>query len=335
MAFKASAYPHPSQVFTNTEYISICVPTFCRPFYLRKLLDTLREHADMKYEVIVYDDGSPEEFRDEVYQMAKQENFLFVCNNYYNTGLCTAANRSIALASSRYILFLNDDCFFVRPCLRDVANALSKDYIGVVSPCNDMGPMADSNVTDANGTRVAVSNFLGGGSSMGFRKDVWAEVGGWDERSTSGQSDNVFFHKILRAGYFKGVMEGPDRVKVGNFVYGDDYKATAKYMKFDCSIPKVFGLTDEQQVYLNHKRREACQVWVDGERTIENRHLFDDRENPQAGLNDMPYWHTYFNDMFGGKGTNHNPQDINWEVAKRHTHDRWKNYIAQDFRLEI
>lgn len=333
MAFRASDYLHPCQIFPNTQFISICVPTFCRPFYLRKLLDTLKEHADMKYEVIVYDDGSPEEFRDEVYQMAKQEKFLFVVNNYYNTGLCTAANRSIALASSRYILFLNDDCFFVRPCLQDVCNALSKDYIGVVSPCNDLGPIADKDVTDANGTRVAVSNFLGGGSAMGFRKDVWAEVGGWDERSTSGQSDNVFFHKILRAGYFKGIMEGPDRVKVGNFVYGNEYKATAKYMKFDCSIPKVFGLTDEQQVYLNHKRREACQVWVDGERTIPDRHLFDDRENKEAGLNDINYWSCYFQEMFGNVGTSHCADAIDWDIAARHNQSRWKDYIMKDFRL--
>jgi len=333
MPFKASDYPTPEQVFPNTQFISICVPTFCRPFYLRKLLDTLKEHADMMYEVIVYDDGSPIQFRDEVYQMAKQEQFLLVMNNYCNTGLCTAANRSIALASSRYILFLNDDCFFIRPCLKDICNALSKDYIGVVSPCNDMGPIADKDVCDVNGTKVAVSNFLGGGSAMGFRKDVWAEVGGWDERSTSGQSDNVFFHKILRAGYFKGVIAGHEAVKVGNFVYGDDYKATAKYMIYDCSIPKIFGLTDEQQILLNHRRREACQVWVDGERTIPDRHTFDDRPNKEAGLNDMPYWYNYFQEMFGSTGTVHTADTIDWEVAKKHTHDRWKNYIVQDFRL--
>ncbi len=210
---------------------------------------------------------------------------------------------------------------------------MSKDYIGVVSPCNDPGPIADKDVCDINGTRLAVTNFLGGGSAMGFRKSVWQEIGGWDERSTSGQSDNVFFHKILRAGYFKGIYAGHDTVKVGNFVYGDDYKATAKYMIYDCSIPKIFGLTNDQQILLNHRRREACQVWVDGERTVPNRETFDDRPNPGAGLNDMPYWHNYFLGVFGSNGTVHTSDTIDWEAAKRHGHDKWREQITTDFRL--
>jgi hypothetical protein len=104
-------------------------------------------------------------------------------------------------------------------------------------------------------------------------------------------------------------------------------------MIYDCSVPKIFGLTEEQQIYLNHKRREACQVWVDGERTIEDRHLFDDRSNPTAGLNDMPYWHNYFQEVFGSNGTVHTADSINWEAAKRHGHDKWRDQITKDFRL--
>jgi glycosyltransferase involved in cell wall biosynthesis len=334
MPYISSQFPHPYEIMPNDKFISVCVPTFCRPHYLKKLIDTLEEFADMPYELIVGDDGSPNmAARDEVYAMKDRISFISF-NNGMNTGLCTAANTVIGLAHSKYVLFMNDDCFFVKPCLKDVCNILSKRYIGMMTPCNDMGPLHDSNVQNVNGTRMAISNFMGGGSSMAFRKEVWQQVGGWDERSTSGQSDNVFLHKILRAGYWKAIMEGKDSIKVGNFVYGDDYDDTASKMMNgnDCSLPKLFGpgMTEEKRLHMNQMRRVACQYWVDGQRTIPNRETYDDRPNLIAGLNDIPYWSNYFLDIFGGKHSN-SIDDIDWEVAKRHHQAQWKDEIFKDF----
>jgi glycosyltransferase involved in cell wall biosynthesis len=329
-------YPHPYEVFPSDKFISVCVPTFCRPAYLKKLIDTLEQYADMPYELIVGDDGSPDiRARDEVYAL-KNRISVTVFNNGMNAGLCTAANRVIALASSRYVLFMNDDCFFVKPCLKDICNVLSKRYVGLVSPCNDMGLLADQDVNNVNGTRMALTTFLGGGSSMAFRKEVWQQVGGWDERSTSGQSDNVFVFKMLRDGYWKAIMEGTDSVKVGNFVYGDAYDDTASKMMGgnDCSLPKLFGpgIDDEKRLHWNQTRRVACQWWVDGERTIPGRPQYDGRENKIAGLNDIPYWSNYFLDIFGHKHSN-SSKDIDWEVASRHNQAQWRSEIARDFRL--
>lgn len=329
--------PHPNEVFKNDEFISVCVPTFCRPHYLKKLIDTLEQYADMPYELIVGDDGSPDmKARDEVYAM-KDRISITLFNNGMNMGLCSAANNVITLARSKYILFMNDDCFFVKSCLRDVCNTLSKRYVGVMSPCNDMGPLADKDVCNVNGTRMALSNFLGGGSSMAFRKEVWQQVGGWDERSTSGQSDNVFFFKILRAGYWKAVVEGKDSIKVGNFVYGDKYDDTASKMMGgnDCSLPRLFGpgITEEQRVQWNHMRRVACQWWVDGERTVpveERRKWGDDRQNQEWGLNDIPAWSNHFLRIFGNKHSN-SIYNIDWEVAKVHHQAQWKDEILKDF----
>jgi glycosyltransferase involved in cell wall biosynthesis len=335
MVYRSNQFPHPYDVFPNDKFISVCVPTFCRPDYLKKLIDTLEQYADMPYELIVGDDGSPDmRLKEEVYKMADRIS-ITLFNNGSNMGLCAAANNVIALAHSKYVLFMNDDCFFVGPCLKDVCNVLSKRYVGVVSPCNDMGPISDNDVCNVNGTRMAVSNFLGGGSSMAFRKEVWQQVGGWDERSTSGQSDNVFFFNILRAGYWKAVVEGHDSIKVGNFVYGTAYNDTAKIMGgSDCCLPKLFGpgITEEKRLYWNQMRRVACQFWVDGERTIPNRETYDDRPNPTYGHNDIPYWSNYFMDIFGGKHSN-SAKEINWEIANRHTQDQWKNEIKKDFRL--
>jgi hypothetical protein len=214
--------------------------------------------------------------------------------------------------------------------LKDLCNVLSRPYVGFVCAANDIGPLADP-VANINGTRFAVSNYLGGGITQACRKEVWKEVGGWDLRSTSGQSDNVFLFKILRAGYWKAVMEGSQRVRCANFDEVDTYVPTAGFMKGnDCSLPKLFGISEQMQTGVNAMRRTACQVWVDGERTIPNRETFDDRPNPTAGLNDIEYWFHYFNDIFGGIGTSHDVRQIDWDIASRHGQSKWQEQILKD-----
>ena len=334
MSYKGKKYPHPDDVFPNDKYISVVAPTYCRPFYLKKMLDSIEEFADMNYEIIIHDDGSPPELQEEVFRMRDRMSIVSF-NTGMNQGLPAAANHAISRATSKYILFFNDDCFLINKCFTDICNTLSKPYVGMVSIANDVGPLRDSDgVCDVNGSRFALSNFLGGGSTIAFRKDVWAEVGGWDERSTSGQSDNVFIYKILKSGYWKGLMEGPERAKVGNFVYGDDYKPTQPFSNGDdCSIPRIFGMGKNHYIRANWMRREACQYWVDGERTIPDRRSFyDDRDNPEWGLNDIPKWGDHFLAMFNGKNSN-SIHDIDWDVAAVHGQAKWKQEIYSDFNI--
>jgi hypothetical protein len=181
-----------------------------------------------------------------------------------------------------------------------------------------------------NGTRFAISNYLGGGSCIAFRKEVWQEVEGFDDRSTSGQADNVFIYKILKQGYWKAVLEGPERVLVGNFVYGADYKPTQGFSKgHDCHYTKLFGIEDAKLEELGHHRREACQWFVDGERQIPGRPQYDGRENKVRGMNDISGWGQFFLDMYGGKNSS-SVKDINWDVAKTYGHDKWKEAIQTD-----
>jgi glycosyltransferase involved in cell wall biosynthesis len=256
-----------------------------------------------------------------------------IFNNGQNMGLNEAANRCIALASSRYVLFATDDCWFIKPCFKDLCNALSREYIGFICAANDITiPSGRSSLI--NGTRCGVTGYLGGGITQAFRKDVWKEVGGWDLRSTSGQSDNVFLFKILKSGYFKGAIEGSHRVKCENFENPEGYIPTFTFTKGnDCSLPKLFKMTNQEYLLTNHARRESCQYWVDGERTIPNRHTYDTRPNPVAGLNDIPYWGDYFSKLFSGNSGSCDINDIDWKVAAIHGQDKWKKHILRDQRF--
>lgn len=327
-------------VYPSSGFISIVVPTFCRPPYLKRLLDTLEEHADVPYEVIVHDDGSVKKYRDEVYDMCDRISTV-IFNTGINMGLCEAANRCVSIASSKYVLFLNDDCFFVKPCLKDICKTLSKGYVGTLSPAQDFVDYGSVSLDDTE--TFCLSSQLGVGSTIAFRKEVWEEVGGWDVRATSAQSDNVFIHKIHRAGYWRALIPSPASVLIGNFVNENEYMPTQPFTKGnDCSLPKLFGMPEQLWVTLNHYRRESAQWWVDSQRVIPNRKenykgisfdgrvYEDNRPNPVAGLNDIPYWNLYFLSLFGGTESN-DVKDIDWEASKTHSQDKWRKEIESDF----
>lgn len=332
---------HPYDVYPNDGFISVVIPTYCRPFYLDKALETLAEHADMQYEVIVHDDGSRQDFREKLFAMSHHISTL-VFNNGLNFGLGESANRCIEMASSKYILFLNDDCFFTKPCLKDLCDVLDHDYVGTVSVAQNSSVVPDAHFSSSG---HCLSSNIGRGSTIAFRKSVWKEVGGFDDRCPSGQADNVFLYKIMREGYWRAMIAGGPHMKIGNFVYNEDYSPTHPFTKGnDCSIPKIFGLPYDDWVLYNNYRRESCQWWVDGERTIPDRHTYegvsfdgtkymDTRKNKLAGLNDIPYWIGYFKDIFGGEKLS-DINKVNWDVAKRHGQSKWKDQILNDFGIK-
>jgi hypothetical protein len=99
----------------------------------------------------------------------------------------------------------------------------------------------------------------------------------------------------------------------------------------DNSYTKIFGFDPKLLDYLGRVRFAACRFWCDGERTIPNRETYDNRPNPVAGLNDIPYWGTYFTDMFGNKNSN-DVREVIWSLAERHGQSKWKEQIQKDFK---
>lgn len=338
-------YPHPSEVFPNDQFISVVITTYSRPAYLKKALETLKQTANFPHEVIVHDDGSPlESHRRAVYDMSDDIG-ITIFNNGRNMGLNEAVNRCVEVASSKYMLFICDDCFFDGSALREVCEVLNKPYVGSVSLGQDGTGITPEDLSVSDGPKFALTSRIGKGSTIAFRKDVWEEVGGWDLRSTSGQSDNVFLHKIYKKGYWRAILPGKPTVYIGNFVYNEEYDPSCPSMGGnDCSLPKLFGMPEGLWNVLNNYRRESSQWWVDGERTLEDRAGYvgksfdgrvykETRKNPAAGLNDIPYWRQYFADIFGGDHHSATARSINWETAKRHGQDKWKSEICSDFGI--
>ena len=267
----------------------------------------------MPYEVIVHDDGSASPERDRIYHELSPQISTLILNMGSNMGLNVSANRAVGMAQSDYVLFMNDDCFLTVGGFKKMIAALSHDPIGYVSPTNSWTDL------DQIHKPVVATNNLGGGHAIAFRKKVWDYVGGWAENNTTGQSDNVFILKILRAGFFKGYVPNNAFVDVIH-PNAPGYIASFGFTKGnDCSYPKIFGIDPQTLSSLNHKRRIYCQHWVDGERVIPDR--TDGRPNPESGLNDWGWADTYFKSIIDGSG------NVDWDKAGKFGHNKWTNQL--------
>ncbi len=92
-------------------FITICIPAYKRPFYLKRLLDSIRIQEFRDFEIIVTDD-SPD---DSVLQVLRSFSELPISYISNTPALGTPANwnKGISLARGQWIKLMHDDDWFV------------------------------------------------------------------------------------------------------------------------------------------------------------------------------------------------------------------------------
>lgn len=90
--------------------VSIVIPTFDRPGYLRTCLQSLREQVkdDSDTEIIAVDDGSDEKNACENQRICAEFNCQYL-HQGRNRGMAVARNAGIAKSSGEWVVFLDDD----------------------------------------------------------------------------------------------------------------------------------------------------------------------------------------------------------------------------------
>lgn len=111
---------------TNSGLISIWIPSYNRPEYLRDLLKSILKQTYSNFEVIIYDDESPriDEIREIVSQMADQRIRLF---EWKNTWFIKNWNRTLRECKWKYIKISWDDDILLEDCLQEQLNVLESD----------------------------------------------------------------------------------------------------------------------------------------------------------------------------------------------------------------
>lgn len=292
------------------KYVSIIVPYFNRVHYLKELIDSVHKYADMPFQLIVHDDASVDGSTPEVFNMRDKMSTL-ILNIGHNLGISVSTNRLVNMATSEYIIFLNDDCVLVSSCLNNIVDILSRPYIGYLHLTQALDPNID-----IKEPKFALTG-IRSGSALAFRKDVWKEIGGWNEKVFSGMSDIAFMISIIKQGYFAATPYGKEYIVNLSYTRKGNSDSSMCASGYDCSHPKIFNLQEQYYDRYCKSREEYCNKITNSFRDV------------YAGICNFDYWCDYMVKLLSPK----NGERIDWEIAKIHGHDKWKEHVTNDNKV--
>jgi hypothetical protein len=302
----------------NDQFISIVILSFSRPHMLKALLESIHEHADMPYEIIVTDDASQmagKNLPSEVFD-CRELTSTMIFNNGVNMGFASSANKGTALANSDYVLFMNDDTLMSGPSLRTIKAVLDRPYIGSFGPWQGEKPRISPEQVQVSiaGIPLQLSSLPSGSSIFAFRKKVWFELGGFPQVYHNG-GDIAFLHKMCMRGYFAARNDvALDPVLFRNVDVEQGYQeSTFSRSRFDSSYPQIFGVNNMES--LNNSREQRIYQFSHAE------------YEKELGLHATDSWGKYFSEA---KIDGENNYD--WSKLERFGQADWKEPVGQDLK---
>lgn len=110
--------------------VSFIIPAYNASKTIKKTIDSIlnQVHSDLKYEIIVVDDGSTDNLRDVIKEYSPSE--LQYINYYHkeNGGLSSARNYGFKKSKGDYIIFVDSDDYVSKKLLKDIQIYINKGY---------------------------------------------------------------------------------------------------------------------------------------------------------------------------------------------------------------
>jgi glycosyltransferase involved in cell wall biosynthesis len=189
--------------------VSVVIPARNAAHTLDDQLEALAgQEFDEPWELIVVDNGSTDATADIVRRRAEQLPALRVVN-CDRRGINCARNAGVHAARGDRILLCDADDVVAAGWLRTLAGALGEwDVVGGMT---ETGTLNDHSVQRSRGNPVSgtlptAHRFMtyAIGANMGFRRDVFDRIGGFDEAFTKGSDEIDFCWRAQYAGFRLG-----------------------------------------------------------------------------------------------------------------------------------
>jgi len=211
--FSGAVAQEPFSVPAGWPRVSIVIPLYGGEEEIRQCLTSLERCQDLLLETVVVDNASPDNAAD----VAASYPFVRLLRNEQNTGFSAACNRGARETTGDIILFLNSDTIVPRAGLYRLIEALGQSgsigaagsltnyaaHLQQIRPTYTSLEMLDLFAEDfAFSSQEDVETDILIGFCMAIRRNVWNEVGGFDERFNLGNyEDNDLSYRMRRAGY--------------------------------------------------------------------------------------------------------------------------------------
>lgn len=193
----------------KNKMVSVVIPTYKRPFYLKRAIDSVLAQDYQNIEIIVVDDNDADtDFRIETEEVLKSysdvENVIYLKHEMNKNG-SAARNTGLKYASGQYIMFLDDDDEILPARIRlqvDLMEKLDSTWGACYTKYKKI--KGKDNLQVSSETRqgelyveaLMRSIYIGSGSNLLVRKSIADEIGGYDESFKRNQ-DFEFLTRLL------------------------------------------------------------------------------------------------------------------------------------------
>ena len=179
--------------------ISVIIPTYNRAKLLQRAMKSVLNQTFQDFELIVVDVGSTDNTK-KVVSEYEEVKYVYQENS---GGAAKPKNTGIKIAQGEYIAILDDDDEWLPTKLEKQVKFLEEnpeiDVVGCNYLINGGKEYKIPNYKDVL-KRILVTDDMGPGSIMMYRKKVFDEVGGFDENLKSGQ-DKEMRIRLASKGY--------------------------------------------------------------------------------------------------------------------------------------
>jgi len=196
--------------FTNDRIsVSIVIPVFNRIEYTQKCLEALNQNTPGELcEIIIVDNASTDGTEDFLSLLTQQHKNVFVFRNHENLGFAKACNQGAKSARGKYLVFLNNDTVPQTGWLEEMVRLVESDddigivgskllfpdgtiqHAGVVVPAGRLPYHIYRKCPgDLPATNKQRDYQIVTAACMLIRKDLFFDVGGFDERYINGCED--------------------------------------------------------------------------------------------------------------------------------------------------
>jgi glycosyltransferase involved in cell wall biosynthesis len=119
-------------MLVNIPQLSIIVPIYNVELYLEECLNSIYALSDISYEVILVNDGSPDNSAEIIERFKKEHPDSTTVVNRKNGGLSAARNSGLSVAKGQYIAFIDSDDYINSAALLELYQHATNDDLDIV-----------------------------------------------------------------------------------------------------------------------------------------------------------------------------------------------------------
>ena len=226
--------------------ISVIVPVYKVEKYLDKCVESIIKQTYKDLEIILVDDGSPDNCPAMCDEWAKKDSRIVVIHKE-NGGVSSARNKGLDIATGEYVCFVDSD------------DHVTKDYVEILLSCLE---------ESAADIAVAATQIIGKNQGkMGINNDTFS-LDGIDEKQTE-----IIFKSGLLSGpcckMLKKIIINDNEIRFPqNIHYGEDTIFIFTYLKF---CDKIAFSPKEIYMYATENSVATKKYWPEISRYVFNR----------------------------------------------------------------